>query len=230
MYSDQNKDSPRTSQCQSRGCQSHWSEVEGRWLASLGCSTDRVLWPRVDSNWDKRFPPILSSPEGSFPYSTLDQSQSEQSHKIALVCLCLLLLPKLTFTFPRKLKERLKNSQMLHWVTSQTRALPLVLAPTHNLFTFGRDSSIYLSHRSFSVCTHVATYVLVLFAQLAKGHKLCLAGEGATLYKSKSQTYVAPMLDEIWDTDNYFHVLSGVSSYKGTPPQLKWGPMCLSNQ
>lgn len=38
------------------------------------------------------------------------------------------------------------------------------------------------------------------------------------------------MFDEIRDTDNYFHVFSGVSTYKGTPPQLKWGPMCLSNQ
>lgn len=67
LYSDQNKDSPRTLQCQSRGCQSHWSEAEGRGLASLGCSTDSTSSPKVDSDWDKRFTPILFSPEGSLP-------------------------------------------------------------------------------------------------------------------------------------------------------------------
>lgn len=95
-------------------------------------------------------------------------------------------------------------------------ALPLALA-RHTHYRLGHENTIYIFLRDlfffFLEGRHIPTYVL---SPLLRRKQVVFGWWKGGNHKSKYQTYVpphpppGPSLDEIWDTDHYFHGFSVV--------------------
>jgi len=143
LYSDQNKDSPRTLKCQSRGRQSHWSEAEARGLASLGCSTDRA-----------------STPKDSHPYSSLQKDPFLHFCLISHGVNKATKYPCFWFSFPQWQEERLESRQS--WIKSETSFSTSWPGTPHYLL--GHKPFTYLSARSF-LCQKTRCYIRTCIAR-----------------------------------------------------------------
>lgn len=175
----------------------------GRGLASLGCSTDSASSPKVDSDRDKRFTPIVFSPEESFPLSLPDQNKATKYACFRPV-FCLFLNDLKRFYKSRKcsqitritlgfqfwcppllsLNSERKGSRTAKcWVKSWAKNELLYFSPWHitpTIFLDTNHASIRLLDLFFFffIRRHVATFVLAPCAQFVRGDKFCLAGEG----------------------------------------------------
>lgn len=174
----------------------------GRGLASLGCSTDSASSPKVDSDRDKRFTPIVFSPEESLPLSLPDQNKATKYACFRPV-FCLLLNDLKRLHKSRKCtqmtstevgiqywcppllsrnSERKGSRTAKCWVKSWAKNELLYFSPWHitpTIFLDTNHASICLPDLFFfpseDMLLHSYSHRAPSFV---RGDKLCLAGEG----------------------------------------------------
>lgn len=80
-------------------------------------------------------------------------------------------------------------------------------------------------------CTHTAFFALLLKRETGRVW-LVMGGNHAysQILNICFPPPTPPFLDEIWDTDHYFHGFWEWALVRGTPSPIKPGPTCLSNQ
>lgn len=125
-------------------------------------------------------------------------------------------------------KEKLKN--IPNPELKQAVLLRIFAHQTHCLPTFGHKSSIYRSTRSsflsegmlLQTCTEcpVSVRIEVVFGWW--WGQPCVSPNPKHMFPPHWMRSKILIIT--------FMAFSGESSYEGTPPQLNWGPMCLSNQ
>lgn len=171
------------------------------------------MWPRVDSDWDKRFTPILFAPGNlRLVISHGAKKDTEETQWVLLVCsqihICrfaqiivkILVKELLRWGFKKIAniwplfsgKEHQKFQSLKCWAKLSCFTLYLGNVRLSIFSLLDADpASIFLQDLSLfffciSVRRHVATHVLALHAQLVQGCKMCLAVEEGNPCKSKS--------------------------------------------